>query len=138
MKTRIRLSVVTNSFCSADDRFVPWSKEKPGKRRSRAKAYLFNRRKVAMIRNATSKTSASPHGAAGRSSKHKLISVPVPGYVQAGAEASMRDLRTQLPDDLLEAYIPALAEKYVYMIKPDPVIPSKGDTADQLSKVKKH
>jgi hypothetical protein len=94
--------------------------------------------KVAMIRNATSKTSASPHGAAGRSSEHKLINVPVPGYVQARVEALMRDLRTQLPEDVLEAYIPALAEKFVYMIKPDPVIASKGDTADQLSKVKKH
>jgi hypothetical protein len=94
--------------------------------------------KVAMTRNATSKTSASPHGAAGRSSKRKLISVPVPGYVQARVEALMRDLKTQLPESVLEAYIPALAEKYVYMIKPDPVIPSKGDTADQLSKVKKH
>lgn len=94
--------------------------------------------KVAMKRNATSKTSASPHGAAGRSSEHKLISVPVPGYVQARVEALMRDLRMQLPENLLEAYIPALAEKYIHMIKPDPVIPSKGDTSDQLSKVKKH
>jgi hypothetical protein len=91
-----------------------------------------------MRRNATSGVSSSPQRAAGPSSEHKLIKVPDPGSVQARVQDLMHDLRKQLPEHLFEPSIHDLAEKYVYMMKPDSVIASKRDTADQLSKVKKH
>jgi hypothetical protein len=64
--------------------------------------------------------------------------VPEQGMTQSRVEAAMRRLRTKFPSDLGEAYIPALAEKYEYMVGPERSTPSKAATKRQLSNVAKH
>jgi hypothetical protein len=44
-----------------------------------------------------------------------LLKVPDQGRIQADVESAMFALPLWLPSDVCESYIPALAEKYIYM-----------------------
>jgi len=58
----------------------------------------------------------SPKRRAGRA---KVRPVPLIIDPRRDIETAMRKLESWLPERVLDTYIPALAEKYIFMIKPE-------------------
>jgi hypothetical protein len=69
------------------------------------------------------------------------LNIPDQGQTQSLVEAAMRSLRSRHPSylsEIVKEAIPVLAEKYEYMIAPEPIVPSKSATTKQLANIKKH